>query len=168
MPPHALSAIPSGTAVFIDANVFCYALTNRSMECQTILRRCIAEDLLGVTSLHVINEATHRLMLAEAEHAGIITRAHASLMKKKLDSIMRLRDYWGQTEHILSMNLLFLTQEVDSLRVAQSVRAAHGLLTNDSLIVAGMRKYGLSALASADKDFDRVSGLCRYAPSDIA
>jgi predicted nucleic acid-binding protein len=38
------------------------------------------------------------------------------------------------------------------------------LLTGDALIVAVMRQHGLTNLASADDDFDRVPGITRYAP----
>jgi hypothetical protein len=40
-----------------------------------------------------------------------------------------------------------------------------GVLHNDALIVAAMRAHGLSNLASADSDFDRVAGITRYGPS---
>jgi predicted nucleic acid-binding protein len=38
------------------------------------------------------------------------------------------------------------------------------LLTGDALIVAVMRQQGLTKLASEDADFDRVTGLIRFAP----
>ena len=39
-----------------------------------------------------------------------------------------------------------------------------GLLSNDALIVAVMQANGLTKLASADDDFDRVPGITRYSP----
>jgi predicted nucleic acid-binding protein len=39
------------------------------------------------------------------------------------------------------------------------------LLTGDALVLAVMRQQGLTDLASADDDFDRVPGLTRYAPA---
>ncbi|HTU91176.1 MAG TPA: PIN domain-containing protein [Gemmataceae bacterium] len=39
-----------------------------------------------------------------------------------------------------------------------------GLLTNDAAVVALMLSSGLTKIASNDADFDRVSGLTRYAP----
>jgi predicted nucleic acid-binding protein len=39
-----------------------------------------------------------------------------------------------------------------------------GLLSNDALIVAVMQVNGLVNLASADSDFDRLTGLTRYGP----
>jgi predicted nucleic acid-binding protein len=40
----------------------------------------------------------------------------------------------------------------------------HELLTGDALIVATMQQHGLTHLASADADFDRVPGITRYTP----
>jgi len=47
---------------------------------------------------------------------------------------------------------------------AADVTRLTGLLFNDAVIVALMRDRGLTAIASQDADFDRVSGLTRYAP----
>lgn len=41
----------------------------------------------------------------------------------------------------------------------------YGLLASDALIVAVMRAEGVTCIASHDADFDRVTGLTRYAPS---
>ena len=46
--------------------------------------------------------------------------------------------------------LLFVDLTVSMVRVAEPERKRCGLLTNDSLIVACMREYGISYLASAE------------------
>jgi predicted nucleic acid-binding protein len=46
-------------------------------------------------------------------------------------------------------------------------RKAHGLLTNDSLVAASALEHGVSTIASADEDFDRVGGLKRHGPGDL-
>jgi predicted nucleic acid-binding protein len=57
------------------------------------------------------------------------------------------------------------------MRFSCASRAKHRLLTmltdlhNDALIIAVMRAHGLTNLASADPDFDRVPGITRYGPS---
>ncbi len=50
---------------------------------------------------------------------------------------------------------------------AADVRAETGLLTNDSIIVATMRDAGLTAIATADGDFERVEGVQVYRPTDL-
>jgi predicted nucleic acid-binding protein len=53
------------------------------------------------------------------------------------------------------------------LEVEAATQLSHQyeLLTGDALIVAVMRRHGLTNLASADDDFDRVPGITRYAPT---
>lgn len=40
----------------------------------------------------------------------------------------------------------------------------HGLLTNDSLIVALLQRHGITHLATNDDDFDRVPGITVWKP----
>lgn len=48
---------------------------------------------------------------------------------------------------------------------AAAASQQHGLLSGDALIVATMRHFALTLLASHDADFDRVPGLARYKPA---
>jgi predicted nucleic acid-binding protein len=67
----------------------------------------------------------------------------------------------------LGLNILVLTSDEARLHRAQTIRARHGLLTNDSLIVAAMEEFGIRNLATRDNDFDHVSELNVYKPTDI-
>jgi predicted nucleic acid-binding protein len=51
------------------------------------------------------------------------------------------------------------------LATSTGISQQYGLLTNDALTVAVMQANGLTKVASADTDFDRVPGLTRYAPA---
>jgi hypothetical protein len=62
--------LPAGTHVFIDANIFIYAFLGYSNRCRDLLGRCVTEEVLGITRLDVINEVTHRMMVAEAVGTG--------------------------------------------------------------------------------------------------
>ena len=55
---------------------------------------------------------------------------------------------------------------MDPAHVLQALAISQqtGLLHNDALVVAVMRHYGLTNIASVDSDFDRVPGITRYAP----
>lgn len=167
MPASPLPDIAAGADVFLDANIFVYGLCGNSAQCKAVLERCAREELLGVTTLEVVAEATHRLMLAEACYRGLITRERVILLRKKLQQIRDLTTYWRQAEAILSMNILILQTEQQRHREAQEVRSSHGILTNDSLIVATMRQLDLTALASADSDFDHIPYVTRYEPKDL-
>lgn len=167
MPTQLLSKLPTGSDVFIDANIFVYGLTGQSAQCQDFLARCAREELFGTTLFEIINEATHRFMLAEAFSRGLITSESSSKLRKHFNSIPHLHAYWVETQRILNLGLLLLTTSETVLHTAQLERNMAGLLTNDSMIVACMREYGIRALATNDADFEHVTGITIYKPDDI-
>jgi predicted nucleic acid-binding protein len=74
MPVERIENLPAGARLFLDANIFVYAFLGHSNQCRELLRRCAAEQVLGITTLDVVNEVTHRMMLAEALGSGVIKR----------------------------------------------------------------------------------------------
>jgi predicted nucleic acid-binding protein len=69
----ALDAVPDGSNVLIDANVFVYALSKMSPQCSTFLARCSRERIFGITLFEVVHEATHAFMRAEGLKKGLFT-----------------------------------------------------------------------------------------------
>jgi predicted nucleic acid-binding protein len=65
------------------------------------------------------------------------------------------------------MHLTILPLTLDTVQASAEVRRREGLLTNDSFVVAFMREQGLTQLATANGDFDRVSGIEIYKPADL-
>ena len=65
------------------------------------------------------------------------------------------------------MNLILLDFDEPRFRRAQIMRERHGLLTNDSLILAAAESYGIANLATRDEDFDEVPWLTVFKPGDI-
>jgi predicted nucleic acid-binding protein len=78
-----------------------------------------------------------------------------------------LSSYWANTQRLLALNIVFLPMEEDIVVRAQPERASAGLLTNDSIIVAAMREYGILQIATNDRQFDNVLGLSVFSPTDI-
>jgi predicted nucleic acid-binding protein len=101
-----------------------------------LLGRCATEQVFGITSLDVVNEVTHRMMLAEALGNGVIKRDRVRDLRGKWREIASLAEYWAQTSTMFALNILVLPSHEARLHRAHSVRARYGLLTNDSLIVA--------------------------------
>jgi predicted nucleic acid-binding protein len=121
----------------------------------------------GIALLETVNEVTHRFMIAEALSKGLIPAGGARALRNKFQQIPTLTDYWLNTQRMLALNLLFMPVNETIIRNAQTVRQEAGLLTNDSMIVAGMREYGLSFLASNDSDFERVRDITVFKPTDL-
>ncbi len=163
----SLPNIPDRSFVFIDANVFIYALTAQSAECRQLFERCLREEVTGIALFETVNEVTHRFMIAEALSKGLITAGGARALRNKFQQIPTLTDYWLNTQRMLALNLLFMPVNETIIRNAQTVRQEAGLLTNDSMIVASMREFGLSFLASNDSDFERVRDITVFKPTDF-
>ena len=167
MPQDTLPNLPQGIDVLLDANIFIYAFGKQSQQCNDLLARCAREEVFGITTLEVINEVTHRMMLMEAVATGVIARTSARDLRGKPQAIRGLTQYWTQASHIFGLNLLILNSDELRLHQAQSIRSGHGLLTNDSLIIAAMEEYGIPYLASRDDDFDHIPDVTVFKPTDL-
>ena len=151
----ALDTVPDGSNVLIDANVFVYGLSNVSLQCRNFLARCSHEQVYGITLFEVVHEATHEFMRAEAKAKGLFTAQEkgSRYFSRHPEDVKRLTDYWTNTQRILALNLVFLPSEEKIVIGAQRARVEAGLLTNDSVIVAAMREYGISNIATNDGGF---------------
>lgn len=165
-----LDSIPNGSDVLIDANVFVYGLTAQSTQCKTLLERCSREEITGITLFELVNEATHKFMVAEARQKGLFAGQQergAKYLSKHPDQVKVLTDYWVNTLKLLALNVLMLPLEQDVVEAGQIERVNAGLLTNDSITVAAMRAYGISRVATADQQFQSVAGISVFSPTDL-
>jgi predicted nucleic acid-binding protein len=164
-----LDAVPTGERVFVDATVFVYHFTGVSPSCRAFLERCEAGQVRGVTSMLVIAEVTHRLMMIEAVAKGLVTGGSvAKKLRERPAAVKRLHVHHELTDLIPLMGIEVDPLDLGMFAAAAKIREAHGLLTNDSLVVACADARGVSSIASADADFARVSRLKLFQPPDIA
>jgi len=167
MPIQSLSSVPTGSRVVVDANIFVYAANGTSNECADFLERCAQEELRGLTTFETLAEVNHRLMLEDAVVSGIIQRGNAASLRRMRQSIPDLKAYWPSVVKIFDMNLRIVELDEARFQRAQEMRQRHGLLTNDSLILAAADGFGITGLATRDDDFDNVPWLTVYKPGDI-
>ena len=162
------ASLPSGTAIFLDANTLIYHFTNDPKygpACTRLLKRIEQHDLSGFTSAHALADVAHRLMTLEAiqqnnwPQAGIAAR-----LRKKHDAIPKLSVYQQAVARIPLLGIQVLPITYPQVEAATLLSQQYELLTGDALVVVVMRHQGLTDLASADDDFDRVPGLTRYGP----
>lgn len=160
--------LPPGTSVFVDANTFTYHFQPHPVfgpVCSDLLERIEHQELRGLTSSTVLTEVAHRLMTMEAcmefrwPFSGIAQR-----LKRHPAEVQRLVRFQRAIEEIPRYGIEVLSVPPSLVQVGTAISQETGLLSNDALLVAVMRHYGLSHLASHDADFDRVPDLLRYAP----
>jgi uncharacterized protein len=161
--------IPSGTAIFLDANTLIYHFGNDpayGAACTQLIKRVELRDLTGFTSAHALADAAHRLTTLEAiNRNGWPLAGIAARLRKRHAEILRLNVYRQAIARIPLLGIQVLPVTHPLVEAATLLSQQHELLTGDALIVAAMRQHGLSNLASEDADFDRVPGLVRYAPA---
>lgn len=160
--------LPAGASVFLHANTLLYHFTADAQygpACTDLVERIERQELTGFTSTHVVSEVAHRLMTIEASlqfgrpFAGIV-----GWLQKHPANVQQLARFRQAIQEVPRYRVQVLIIPADLLDAAAAVTQQTGLLHNDSVIVALLRLHGLTNLASADTDFDRVPGLTRYAP----
>lgn len=165
--PKDLAAIPSGSRVFIDANIFVYHFTSTPLTaaCTAFLKRVEVGELEGITSVITLAEVAHRLMILEAIRAhGFKANVAVRKLKENPSLVQQLSDYRAATGMVSSFNVSTEPVTDNHLRSAQEVSATSGLLTNDSLTAAVMQSLSLRDIASNDPDFSVVSGFTVWQP----
>lgn len=163
-----IKSLPAGTHALVDANVFIYLLGGLSQECYDFLRRVTLGEIHAHVTTTIIAETLHRRMTAEAITKGLISPGKPlQKLKANPDAIKGLTDYIAEVEKLL--RLPFVVHEVAATDVAAShaLRAAHGLLVNDSLNLACARRAGLADVVTHDEDFSRVTSVRTWKPTDI-
>ena len=164
-----LTDILSGASVFIDANIFIYAVERRSPQCRQLLDRIDGEAVRAFSNAIVLAEVCHRRMVNEAKGAGLISGANpARLLGKKPGSVQGLNIYAQNVRDLLDSPIVFEPIRPEDFYVALELQKQHGLLTNDSLNLAVAKRLGIQEIVTADADFDTVQGLIVYKPADVA
>jgi len=82
------AGIPNGALVFVDANTLLYHFgphPTLQAPCQALLQRILRQEIVGVTSAHVLSDVAHRMMTIEAMNKlgwpakGIVRGSRASV-----------------------------------------------------------------------------------------
>ena len=165
--PNDLAAIPSGSRIFIDANIFIYHFTHTPLTaaCPKFLQRVEIGDVEGITSVITLAEVAHRLMILEAiQTHGLSSHVAVRKLKENPVLVQQLSRYKVVSETVPAFNVAIETFTSTHLRTAQSLSATYGLMTNDSLTTAVMQSLTLTDLASNDPDFSLISGLTVWQP----
>ncbi len=157
--------LQAGDRILVDANTLVYhfaAHVQFGAACTQLLQRIENQEILGVTSTAVLDEAMHRLMTTEASSlfnwsfAGIGNR-----LRTNPAEVQKLTVFRQAIADVLQSRIQVLTIPSAMLLTAAILCQQIGLLTNDGLILAIMQAHGLTKLASNDTDFDLVPGLTR-------
>lgn len=153
-------------AAYVDTNVWYMFLRTDAGSLGTIklfLERVVRGEIEAFVGVPVLDELFYRLLLAQVKDAtggnpldvlrqdltGTI-RAHAAPIEDALRKLVAL-------PHV---NLVGI-ETGDFDRMLDNI-GTFALLPRDALHVAIVQRLGIHAIASDDRDFDRVNGLVRH------
>ena len=91
----------------------------------------------------------------------------ARKLKEQPEVIKGLREYNQAVQQIPRMRIRVRTITPAIVRASEAIRVQEGLMINDSVTVALMRKMGVTDIAMADADFNNVLHIRVYQPGDI-
>lgn len=165
----SLSQIPDDADVMVDANVFVYALTpqaNLHHPCRDLLERGAHGQVTLYTTVSVVADVLHRAMVLEVLGQGQVQRSAEAvqLLKQEPDIVVGLTRYRTILRDLRQARIDILPLTYRDLHASRVYREQHGLLVNDSLIVAAMQREHMKLLATNDPDFERVPGIAVCMP----
>ncbi len=165
-----LTDIPNGASVMLDANVLVYALTPQAQlhaACRELLERGARGAVSLFTSVSVTADVLHRAMVLEVLAQGQAQRSAEAvvLLKQRPDVVQQLTRYRTILRDVRQARIDILPLTYRDLHASRVFREQHGLMVNDSLIVAVMEREKLGFLATNDPDFERIPGLTVRVPT---
>ena len=164
MPLH----LPDGTSCFLDANIFYYHFVETppfSQPCSDLLERIADGAIQAFTSVHLLAEAMHTIMLAEAAARFALTRASlVNWLQAHRHRITELDEFRQALKEMSVLPAACFSPDLPALSLAADIAKEVSLLTNDALSIALMRQHGLTHLVTNDDDFDAVTNITVWKP----
>ena len=163
-----LDEIEGSSEVFIDANIFIYHFTGVSDQCSDFLNRCEQGDLIATTSVNVLLEVLHRLMMVEAVRKDLVKPPNiVKKLNKHPAKVKGLNEYSLNAQTISEMGIEIKPTTFETVVRSQMVRLAYGLMVNDSVLIAHMQEEGIKLLATNDTGFEKVKEILVCKPGDV-
>lgn len=164
-----LHEIEAVSKVFIDANIFVYHFSKGSefnKSCTDFLYRVETSQIHGFTSVGIIMEASHRLMMIEASSVlDVEIKNLPKYLKQHPDIVKQLTKHLTVPSKITELNIEIVQTTLKNVVDSQHNKTKYGFLSNDSLTLKIMEDIGMTNIASNDSDFKRVEWLNLYLPS---
>ena len=164
----SLDAVPDGSRILIDTDVWLYLFTGNSPECVRLGARCNEGSIQAYITTIVVGEFCHHAMMLEARQKGILSNNNPASFLAKRNSLVRcLGEYRVPVQHWLHGGVEVVTVEKDDIFASLTIQERFGMMTNDSLNLAVMSRLGIRQLATCDTTFDHMDELDIYQPKDI-
>jgi len=155
--------------IFIDANIFIYYVGDHPVfadTCEKLLLDVETNRSVGVTSIFVVNEVFHKMMMSEACDRFTIGMGQAVRYLKNnhqaISSLTTCRENIERIRHINNLRVVEVPGQVFNKAINFSRR--YGMLITDAIHVATMYEYNIRTVATNDRDFERIEWLSVWKP----
>lgn len=165
-----IATIANGTRVMVDANILVYALNPNAQHhavCRGLLLRGANGDLSLFGTVSIVADVLHRVMVLEVVALQLAPRVAdaVALLKQQPQRVTQLMGHRTVLRDLRQARVDILPLTYRDLHASRQARKQHGLLVNDSLIVAVMEQERITTLATNDPDFERVGGIAVRTPT---
>ncbi|KXA96167.1 hypothetical protein AKJ39_04980 [candidate division MSBL1 archaeon SCGC-AAA259J03] len=163
-----LEDLSSGSIVFIDSNLLIYEFSSHpkyGVSSRNFLEKVEKMELLGVTSVTVLDEVLYKSMLIELSKKEDINVSEASVeLRENPEKIQKLDTSITNSKELLEMpiHVLGVTQNIFASSIENIKR--YNLRPHDAAIVETLNFYGIENIATNDPDFDSVDWLHVFKP----
>ncbi len=162
--------IPANVDVMLDANVVVYALFPQARfheGCKQLLVRGAKEEIRLHLVVNTAADVIHRAMVLEVLAEGQFQKSADAVnhLKQNPQSIQNLTRYKTILHDLVQSRINILPLTYRDLHASKQYRDDYGLMTNDSIILAVMKREKFQYLATNDTDFARIPGIAIRVPS---
>ena len=122
-------------------------------------------EVRGIVSVIVLNEIWYKLIIAEVSKIKKIQPSQVpNFLKTRRNIIKKLKKVDEGLNKIIKLGVGIEGVEKEDFEKARKLSKKFDLLTNDSLIVACMKRLKIRDIATNDVDFERVKGIKVWKP----
>lgn len=133
--------------------------------CRMLFGRIARREIKAFTSADVAADVIHRVMVAEAvAKFGLQPGDAVSYLKAHPQAVRELQQYKTIPREFTLARIHILAITYREIHNSKQFRDEYGMLTNDSVILAVMRRHKLVHLVTNDDDFKRVPGIKVWLP----
>lgn len=165
-----LQEIEDGKTVFLDSNIFIYEFSSHEKygeACLKFLQRVENTDILGVTSVGVLDEVLYKSMLIELSNIESTDISEASVgLRDNPQKIQKLERSISNIEKVFEMPVRVLGISEQVFKSGMKNIKKYNLRPHDATILQIMDFYGIENIATNDSDFESVDWLNIFKPSE--
>lgn len=166
---YKMFSIPSGEKVLFDTNIFIYSALDHPRygdSCTYLIYEVESGEIRGYIPTVVLNELLHRLMIAEVIKSGFArnTKDAIKVLKHDISIIPSLDICWEELDRIFEMRFIILEENPDTFKESILISRRYSLLAKDAYIASFARSYGITNIATNDRDFERAPWLNVWKP----